>query len=318
MAPWLIPSLLALGVLFVNGWTDAPNAIATAVSTRALSYPKAAALAAVCNLAGCLTAGLWWGAVSATVLELADFGSGGDALTALCAAMAAVILWATLAWRFGLPTSESHALLAGLSGGAVALRGDFTCLNLSPWRTTLLGLLLSLLCGYLLARWVSRRLPARPVPYRSLQTAGAALMAFAHGAQDGQKFLGVLLLASSLSGGQALPSPMVLSLLCAGVMAAGTAAGGRRIVDTMGQDLVALSPRTGFAADLAAGLCLLLSTLLGAPVSTTHTKAAAILGAGGTESRTNHRTVRSLLLAWGLTFPVCFALAGGLTQLLTR
>ena len=317
MAPWLIPSLLALGVLLVNGWTDAPNAIATAVSTHALSYPKAAALAAVCNLAGCLTAGLWWSGVSATVLELADFGSGSAALTALCAAMAAVILWAALAWRLGLPTSESHALLAGLSGGAVALRGDFTCLNLSPWRTTLLGLVLSLVLGYLLSRRMGRFLPRR-LPYRALQTAGAALMAFAHGAQDGQKFLGVLLLASGLSGGAAGFSPAVLSLLCAGVMAAGTAAGGRRIVDTMGQDLVSLSPRTGFAADLAAGLCLLLSTLLGAPVSTTHTKAAAILGTGSTESRTNHRTVRSLLLAWGLTFPVCFALAGGLTQLLTR
>ena len=313
----LLPAALTLGVLFVNGWTDAPNAIATAVATRALTYRRAVALAALCNLLGCLTAAALSGAVAATMVDLADFGSGGSALTALCAAMAAVILWATLAWRFGLPTSESHALLAGLSGSAAALQGDLSCLRPAPWCKTLLGLFLSLAVGFLLARALVRHLPQTDeAPYRPLQTAGAALMAFAHGAQDGQKFLGILLLAAALAPGgwRSVPLPL-LTVLCAATMALGTACGGRRIVDTLGQRLVPLTPRAGFAADLAGGLCLLALTLLGAPVSTTHTKAAAILGAGSVHGTPDRAVAAELLLAWLLTFPACGALAWLLTRI---
>ena len=311
----LLPALLTIGVLFVNGWTDAPNAIATAVATKALSYRRAVLLAAVCNLAGCLAASAWSGAVASTIFDLADFGGNpAIALPALCAAMASIILWATLAWRFGLPTSESHALLAGLSGAAVALQGDWSCLRWTPWSKALMGLVFSLAAGFFLSRVLCRLLPKYGLPFRSLQIAGAGLMAFAHGAQDGQKFLGILLLVAAYSGGAA-PSAFFLTVLCALMMALGTAAGGRRIVETIGEHLVPLTPRAGFAADLSGGVCLVIFTLLGAPVSTTHTKAAAILGAGLSEGRANRSTVLSLFSAWLLTFPICFGLSYGLSRL---
>ena len=307
--PGLLPvALLTLGVILVNGWTDAPNAIATAVASKALSFPAAAALAAVCDLLGALLSTAFFPAVTRTILDLTRFG--GDrraALWALCAAMAAIVLWSTAAWVFGIPTSESHGLLAGLTGAALALEGGFANIDRHAWARALLALPFSVGLGWLLAR-VFAACPVRTrndAFYRRAQQVGAAAMAFLHGAQDGQKFLGVFLLGLALAAGQDSPqsaAPLWLTALCAGAMALGTALGGRRIIDTVGQHMVELDPRRGLSADLAGVTSLLLCTLLGLPVSTTHTKTAAILGAG---RRPNWAVARSIALAWLLTFPAC-------------
>lgn len=315
-----ITVLLTLAVILVNGWTDAPNAIATAVSTGAISFRKAVRLAAACNLLGvfCMTAVNT--SVAETIYSIADFGSNtAHALTALCAALCAIVLWATAAWAFGIPTSESHALVAGISGAAAALQGGFSNLRWEAWGKVLWGLLLSVGLGYLLGaqclRLLLRLLPRlSPVRFKSLQVVGAAVMAFFHGAQDGQKFMGVFLLGVALARGRSdvetFLIPVWLMALCALTMALGTSIGGKRIIDTVGQDMVKLDPRQGFAADLAGGICLLLSTLLGLPVSTTHTKTAAILGAGAAERPETVDTgvARSIVLAWILTFPGCGAI----------
>ena len=301
LVPGLLPAaLLTLGVLLVNGWTDAPNAIATAVASGALPFSAAAALAAVCDLLGALPA------VTETVLDLARFGGDRQAaLWALCAALGAVVLWSTAAWVFGLPTSESHGLLAGLTGAALALEDG--AVDVRTWTRVLLALPLSMALGWLLAKALTAR-PGKPRSAsfcRLAQRVGAAAMALLHGAQDGQKFLGIFLLGLSLAAGwerPAGPAPLWLTALCAGAMALGTALGGRRIVDTVGRDMVALDPSRGLAADLAGAGSLLVCTLLGLPVSTTHTKTAAILGAG---RRPDWSVARSIALAWALTFPVC-------------
>ena len=307
LVPGLLPvALLTLGVLLVNGWTDAPNAIATAVSSGALPFPAAAALAAVCDLLGALLAAALFPAVTETVLELARFGGDRQsALWALCAALGAVVLWSTVAWIFGLPTSESHGLLAGLTGAALALEGG--AVDLRAWTRVLLALPLSIALGWLLAKALAARpRKARSASFcRRAQRVGAAAMALLHGAQDGQKFLGIFLLGLSLAAGwehPTGPAPLWLTALCAGTMALGTALGGRRIVDTVGRDMVELDPFRGLAADLAGAGSLLVCTLLGMPVSTTHTKTAAILGAG---RRPDWAVARSIALAWALTFPVC-------------
>ena len=307
LVPGLLPvALLTLGVLLVNGWTDAPNAIATAVSSGALPFPAAAALAAVCDLLGALLAAALFPAVTETVLELAQFGGDRQsALWALCAALGAVVLWSTVAWIFGLPTSESHGLLAGLTGAALALEGG--AVDLRAWTRVLLALPLSIALGWLLAKALAARpRKARSASFcRRAQRVGAAAMALLHGAQDGQKFLGIFLLGLSLAAGwehPTGPAPLWLTALCAGTMALGTALGGRRIVDTVGRDMVELDPFRGLAADLAGAGSLLVCTLLGMPVSTTHTKTAAILGAG---RQPDWAVARSIALAWALTFPVC-------------
>ena len=312
----LITALLTLAVLVVNGWTDAPNAIAGAVVTGALPFRRAVALAAVCNFLGVLCVTSVNASVADTIYSLASFGGGSRAaLAALCAAMAAVVLWAALAWCFGIPTSESHALAAGVSGAAVALEGSFSCLRWDSWGKVLLGLLLSALAGFGAGRLAARRLHTVKVSNRTLlgaQVPGAALAAFLHGAQDGQKFLGIFLLGAALARGQGEQSspliPLWLMALCAGFMALGTLLGGRRIIDRVGRDMVSLGPREGLAADLGSIACLLGATALGLPVSTTHTRTCALLGVGSAGGgRVDRRVAGEVALAWLLTFPGCGA-----------
>ena len=306
--------LLTLAVLLVNGWTDAPYAIAAAVVTGALPFRPAVGLAALCNLLGVLCVTAVNTSVAETIYSIASFGGGPRAaLAALCAAMASIVLWAAAAWWFGIPTSESHALVAGISGAAAALEGNLSCIRWDCWARVVLGLLVSVGAGFWAGRRALRalsRLSWSDRLFRRAQIPGAALTAFLHGAQDGQKFLGVFLLGAALAQGggvgQTFSVPGWLMLLCAAVMALGTAMGGRRIIETVGRDMVILAPREGLAADLGGGLCLLLCTLAGLPVSTTHAKTAAILGAGSAGGGTvNHRVAARIALTWLFTFPGC-------------
>ena len=212
--------LLVLAVVLVNGWTDAPNAIATVVSTGVLSFRRAVALAAACNLLGVLVMTAINATVAETVYSIADFGPDrAAALSALCAALCAIVLWAVLAWRFGVPTSESHALVAGLTGAALALPGGLDNIRAGAWGRVLLGLVLSVALGWwvggLCRRLLERLHPSLPLCRRG-QLAGAGAMAFLHGAQDGQKFLGVFLLGAALAQGAvwAKPSPCPAGLCC--------------------------------------------------------------------------------------------------------
>lgn len=304
--------LLVLAVIFVNGWTDAPNAIATAVGSRALSFRRAAVLAAACNFIGATLACLFFPAVAATVSDLVTFDHPQAALTALCAAMLAIVMWAVAAWRFGLPTSESHALMAGLAGAALALGGSSARLSGKTWVLALAGMFLSLPAGVLAGRLFRRWLTGRSYNAVVWQRRAAALMALLHGAQDGQKFMALLLMADGLGGGQPLPSALLL-LSIASVMSIGTALGGKPIVDKVGTDLAALTPSDGLAADLGAGLVLALCSLLGLPVSTTHAKVSAICGAGRSPDL---KAAGQIAGAWILTFPCCGLLAFVLTKIM--
>ena len=145
----LVSSILILGVILVNGWTDAPNAIATCVSTRAISVRKAIIMAAIFNFLGVFVMTSLNASVAFTIYNMVDFGGDSRlALIALCAAMAAIVIWATAAWYFGIPTSESHALIAGISGAAVAIQNSFDGINGAEWIKVLYGILLSTILGF--------------------------------------------------------------------------------------------------------------------------------------------------------------------------
>ncbi|MBE6953260.1 MAG: inorganic phosphate transporter [Ruminococcaceae bacterium] len=315
-----VAAVLVVGVLVVNGATDAPNAIASAVAARAIRPRAAVAMAAGCDLLGVLAGTLANAAVAETVAALADFGGHARvALAGLCAGMAAVVLWAAAAWVFGIPTSESHALLAGLSGAAIAVGGGTEALNAAAWGKVLFGLPFSLAAGLfgggLAAMGVrcvffgrDRRQSARVM--RRLQIAGSAAMAFAHGAQDGQKFIGVLWLAFSLAGAVgAVPIPPWLAVGAAMLMALGTSVGGKRIIKTVGMRMAAPLPYEAFSADAAAAAVLLGASACGLPVSTTHVKTAAMMGAAATNRlrAVNWKVAAEMLWAWVLTFPGCGA-----------
>lgn len=320
----LITTLLVLGVIFVNGWTDAPNAIATCVSTRAISPKKAIIMAAVFNFFGVLVMTSINTTVAMTIYNIADFGGDThDALVALCAAMVAIVVWAVAAWWFGIPTSESHALIAGVSGAAVALQGGFSGINGSEWIKVVYGLVLSTFLGFFVGFVVVKLIEIcfkaanrRKTNsfFSAAQVTSGAAMAFMHGAQDGQKFIGIFLLGLSLANGEQsndFSIPVWLMVLCSLVMGIGTSVGGYKIIKAVGMDMVNLEKYQGFAADSAASICLLLSSFTGIPVSTTHTKTTSIMGVGVSRgvSRVNWLVVKDMVLTWVLTFPGCGIIA---------
>ncbi|MCQ2463428.1 MAG: inorganic phosphate transporter, partial [Clostridia bacterium] len=222
---------------------------------------------------------------------------------------------------FGIPTSESHALIAGLTGSAAAINGGFSAVNGSEWIKVLYGLVISVFLGFILGFVLCKavtvifsRADRKKTDgfFTSAQIFGAASMSFMHGAQDGQKFMGVILLCLVLSSGQGSDTenfiiPVWLMVLCAAVMGLGTSIGGKKIIKSVGMDMVKLEKYQGFSADIASSLALLLSSLFGIPVSTTHAKTTAIMGVGAVKrlSAVNFSVVKEMCLTWVLTFPGC-------------
>lgn len=323
LAPWL---LLILAAEFVNGWTDAPNAIATVVSTRVMRPHRAVLMAAVLNLAGTF-AGT---AVAATIgkgiinPDLVDIQTVG-------AAMVGIVVWSTIAWYYGLPTSESHGLVAGLAGAGLATAG-WDALLWEGWKKVLIGIFYSSFLGFFIGLffmiailWICRRwLPGTVKKvFSRLQILSAAFMAFSHGSNDGQKFMGVFTLALMLGGalpkaeGDAFPIPLWVIILCAVTMGIGTASGGWRIIKTMGLRLTKLEPIHGFAAESAAGITIMIAGSAGVPLSTTHTISTTIMGVGSTRglSAVKWGVAGSIVAAWILTFPICGLIAYVTTKL---
>jgi PiT family inorganic phosphate transporter len=278
-------------------------------------------MAAVFNFLGVLVMTVVNAKVAETIYNMVDFGGkSGEALTALCAALFAIVLWATVAWWFGIPTSESHALIAGISGAAIALQGGIGGINWNEWVKVIYGLVLSLgmgfITGWIIVKSIEKIFKGlnRKTTYhvfKNAQIAGGAGMAFMHGAQDGQKFMGVFMLGMFLAKGQTgiteFTIPIWLIVLCSAVMALGTSIGGYRIIKAVGMDMVKLEKYQGFSADLTGIVCLFTASAFGLPVSTTHTKTAAIMGVGAAKRITsvNWGVVKEMFFAWVLTFPGC-------------
>ncbi len=310
--------LVTLGVLFVNGWTDAPNAIASGVSTGAMTMRQGVLLATVMNIFGGSAALILGKKVAETVYYLGDFSPDRRGASALAAALLAVILWAVIAWRYGIPTSESHGLMAGIMGAALGL-GEGGLSSPALMRVAI-GLVVSVgigfLMGWTLSRWF-QEFRFRPGVWRLGQQVSAALMAFAHGLQDTPKFASMLLLAGSFWGASSAAMPLWMMLLCSLIMGLGTLLGGGRIIRTVGAKMVRIEQKEGFAADLAGTLSLFLSTLQGLPVSTTHAKTCAMMGAAVArdDGCIDKKVAGSMFLAWLLTFPACGILAFLLTKL---
>ena len=317
----LVTVALTLGVIFVNGWTDAPNAIATCIGTRSMGVRSAILTSAVFNFLGVLIMTHINSSVASTISNMVDFGTNThEALIALCAALFSIVVYSVVAVRFGIPTSESHSLIAGLSGAAIAMHNGVDGINMQEWIKVIYGLVLSLALGFAIG-WIFCKLitiicantDRRKANnfFQGAQIFGAAAMSFMHGAQDGQKFIGVLFLGVAFCNGQNSVSGMIipvwLMLLCSATMGLGTSVGGEKIIKSVGMDMVKLEKYQGFAADLSAAFCLLISSVFGIPVSTTHTKTSAIMGVGAVKRITaiNFGVVKDMMLTWVFTFPGC-------------
>ncbi len=329
-AQLLTTVILTLAVIAVNGWTDAPNAIATAVATRVFKPKLAVFLAAVMNFLGVFLTSSVNFEVAKTVYSIANFGSSPVfARTALAASMSAVVLWAVFAWCLGIPTSESHALVAGITGASVAIYGGFSGISAYEWGKVIFGLVFSVLvgflCGCVLSRIVLRlfssfKKKSADSFFSFFEGTASLLTAFFHGAQDGQKFIGVLLLSVALSNGEMNSTvteiPLFLTVICSAVMCLGTALGGKKIIKSVGMDMVSLEKYQAFSSDVAASLSLMLCTLFGFPVSTTHVKATAVMGVAAAKRlrSVNWSVAFNMLKAWIITFPACFLLSFAVTK----
>jgi PiT family inorganic phosphate transporter len=325
----LLIAVLALAVAFdyVNGFHDTANAIATSVSTRALRPYQAILMSATANFLGALAGTSVAKFVAAGIVTIPG-GDEGQIIVA--AALVGAIAWNLITWRAGIPSSSSHALIGGIIGAAIAAVGTGSLkvdgivgkvlapLVVSPVLGIGIGFALMVVLLNVFRRSHPQRINER---FRRLQVISAAYMAFSHGSNDAQKTMGVMTLALVAAG--IIPEPVVplWIILAAGTaISLGTAAGGWRIIRTMGQRVVKLDPVHGFAAETTAATIILGASQFGIPVSTTHVISTAIMGVGSSDrfSAVRWGVAGNIVTAWVLTIPASAVVAWLSWELLSR
>ena len=319
--------VLAVAFDYINGFHDTANAIATSVSTRALRPTHAILMSATANFVGALTGT----AVAKTIASgIAMTPTGDDGQIIVAAALIGAIAWNLITWRLGIPSSSSHALIGGLIGSVIAASGP-TALNgpgifekvlvplvASPILGVLIGFGLMVVLLNVFRRAHPKRINDR---FRRLQVISAAYMAFSHGSNDAQKTMGIITLALVAGGVLAEPTvPLWVVLVAASAISLGTAAGGWRIIKTMGQRVVKLDPVHGFAAETTAASIILGASTFGMPVSTTHVISSAIIGVGASDrfSAVRWGVAGNILIAWVLTIPASGFVAWVAWEILSR
>ena len=316
----LLIAIVALGLVFdyTNGFHDTANAIATSVSTRALSPRTAIIMAAGLNLLGALI----YTGVAKTVGE-GLVNTELVTLPVVLSALVGAIAWNLTTWHFGIPSSSSQALFGGLIGATIASAGVTGVIWSGVLNKIIIPMIGSPLVGFAGAWllmtsliWLVRRRSQAPVNrwFRRLQPISAGFMAFSHGANDAQKTMGIITLALFTSGKiTTFEVPLWVKIACAVAMALGTYSGGWRIIHTLGAKVIKLDPIHGFAAETAAASVIQLATHFGLPVSTTHTITAAIMGVGSTQrlSAVRWGVAGNIMTAWVLTLPAAGLVAAG-------
>ena len=314
-------AVLGLAVLFdyINGFHDTANAIATSVSTRALRPEFAILLSAVANFVGALTGTAVAKTVAAGIVVAPE---GHDGQVVVAGALVGATVWNLFTWRLGIPSSSSHALIGGLLGAVVVASG------VDAWQidgivykvlvplvaSPIIGLAVGFTLMVALLNLFQRANPhTLNSVFRRLQLLSASYMAFGHGSNDAQKTMGIMTLALVAAGILEKPDvPVWVILLAATAISLGTAAGGWRIIRTMGQRVVKLDPVHGFAAETTAATVILTASHFGVPVSTTHVISSAIMGVGSSDrfSAVRWGIAGNIVVAWVLTIPASGLVAG--------
>jgi len=324
LAPLIVVIAAAIGFGVVNGFNDAANAVAASIGSRAISPRNAIILAAFCDFAG-----------AATGLEVARTIGKGIldpeliSYTIVFAALAAVIIWGTIATRRGLPVSISHSFVTGLAAAGIAVVGSDAVMwgvleriGISVVAAPTLGFIGGFVIMIVLLWAFRRSAPARMrVVFSRLQWLTTAFLAYSHGKNDGQMPIGVITMALVIHTGQVGlwdNIPWWVIIVSALAISLGTAIGGWRVIRTVGMKITALQPVHGFATQASAATVIEIASRLGIPVSTTHCATAAVMGVGATKrlSAVRWGVTRNIVLAWVLTFPICGALGWAIASLL--
>jgi inorganic phosphate transporter, PiT family len=309
----LITILIAVGFDFTNGFHDTANAIATSVSTRAVSPRMAVLISAVLNLAGAIVTVVFFQAkVSNTIGQIVAFKAG---LVVIISALVGAITWNLITWYLGLPSSSTHALVGALSGAAIAAAHGLSGVKAAQFWKTVLSLVISPPVGFAVAAILMIILlatfhGARPAPlnraFRTLQILTSALVSYSHGANDAQKTMAVITLALVATGHLSkFKVPIWVVFLSATAIAFGTYAGGWRIIRTLGWRIYKLDPATGMSAQLAGAAVIQFATQFGLPVSTTHVITGSVMGAGASRRLSALRwgLGANIVTAWIVTIP---------------
>jgi inorganic phosphate transporter, PiT family len=313
----IVVIVFAMGFNYTNGFHDAANAIATSVSTRALTPRIALGMAAVGNLVGSFLGGKVATTVGKGLIKLPP---GEQSLGIVLAGLIGATLWNLTTWYFGIPSSSSHALFGGLVGATlIAPAGQVLWAGIVE--KVIIPMVVSPLVGFILGflvmlsvLWIFKRGNPGKLNrgFRVAQSVSAFAMSVGHGMQDAAKIMGVVVLALVVGGFHTGSSiPVWVNFMTAAVLAAGTYAGGWRIIRTLGRRVIHLGPPQGFAAETTASAVLFTATSLGLPISTTHTITSAIMGVGATKrlSAVRWGVAGNIVVAWVLTFPAAALMA---------
>jgi PiT family inorganic phosphate transporter len=317
--------ILALAFDFINGFHDTANAIATAVSTKALSPRRAIMIASIMNFLGAIA---FTGVAKTIAKDIVNLDAIPNGAVVILAALVAAIAWNLITWYFGIPSSSSHALIGSIAGAAIAAAGissinykGFTAiiksLLVSPVLAFVVGYIVFAIFKYLFKNLNLSKTNKR---FRGIQAITAAVQSFAHGTNDAQKSMGIITMAL-VSNNMIEPGhiPFWVQLSCAAAMALGTSIGGWRIIKTVGTQIMKIRPVNGVAADLSSALIIFGASNFGLPVSTTHVISSAIMGVGSSYrvKGVKWKTGKKMIITWFITLPISATLAAGIYMLMS-
>lgn len=316
----IITVIIIVLLIFTNGLTDAPNAIATLVGSKVMKFKKAAFISAIFNLLGIIVMSFINISVADCISSMVDLNSGTEGIIVLITSMLSVIIFALIALQFGIPTSETHGLVAGLTGSAIAIYG-ISSVNWNEWETVGIGLIWSIIgtfiLGFIITKLLHKSLEkVKDSIISKFQIIGMCAMSFMHGAQDGQKFIGILIIYNFIIKGLAVPDIIIpmeniyTIIFTAIIMFIGVSIGGEKIVENIGSNMTNLNKKQALCSDIATSATLLIASLNGIPVSTTHVKTMSIIGVGKANKQdVSKKSAMQIVKAWILTFPVCLVLS---------
>jgi len=321
---YIITCIVIMALIFINGFTDAPNAITTLVSTKVLSFKKAAFISAIFNVIGIVVMCIINFSVADCISSIVTLEYGKEGLIELCSAMLSVIIFAVWASFLGIPTSETHGLIAGLTGSSLVL-GSFSKVNLTEWFNVIIGLIWSVFGTWIIVKLIYKffkksfyKIDLEKI--KRYQKYSAYGLSFMHGAQDGQKFIGIVILFMYIIKGVAVPNSVNVNdciwviVFVSAIMFIGVTLGGKKIVENLGNNTVKLDNVKGIFSDIGTIINLFIASTFGIPVSTTHVKTMSIICLG--DETINKKSILSIFRAWIWTFPVCFMLSYLLTKIM--
>lgn len=291
----IIVIIIIIGLILTNAITDAPNAIATLVGTGVMKFKPAARLSAIFNFLGIILMSFINFSVADCISSMVNLNDGNYGYIVLISAMVSVIAYSLIALYLGIPTSETHALIAGLTGAAISIYG-VDSVNFTEWKNVIVGLVWSVIGTVIISIIITKvcKKYIEKISEKSIKNAqiiSTCGMSFMHGAQDGQKFIGLLIIFSSLARKVQIPNSaqpndfLFIIFFTAIIMAIGVSIGGKKIVDNIGNDMVSLNIRQGLLSDITTIITLLVASLVRMPISTTHAKTVSIIGVAKTSRK---------------------------------